>query len=231
MVWYLIEKEETMDDKSESLSLIKLLIDSDFRLTLEVSPWVFGLVIGVLVVVLIVRWLLSRAGMADYEIDEAEFGIGDQKIKLRPNIVDKQIAYKIWVELSTRKIGLPIELDNDVISEVYESWFSFFSVTRELIKDVPVSKFQRKETEMIIRLSIDVLNHGLRPHLTKWQARYRRWYERELNASDNHDVEPQALQKKYPRYDELSTDLLAVNKRLMGYRNKMYRIISNVEKR
>lgn len=231
MVWYLIEKEETMDDKSESLSLIKLLIDSDFRLTLEVSPWVFGLIIGVLVVVLIVRWLLSRAGMADYEIDEAEFGIGDQKIKLRPNIVDKQIAYKIWVELSTRKIGLPIELDNDVISEVYESWFSFFSVTRELIKDVPVSKFQRKETEMIIRLSIDVLNHGLRPHLTKWQARYRRWYERELNASDNHDVEPQALQKKYPRYDELSTDLLAVNKRLMGYRNKMYRIISNVEKR
>lgn len=219
-----------MDDKSESLSLIKLLIDSDFRLTLEVSPWVFGLVIVVLVVVLIVRWLLSRAGMADYEIDEAEFGIGDQKIKLRPNIVDKQIAYKIWVELSTRKIGLPIELDNDVISEVYESWFSFFSVTRELIKDVPVSKFQRKETEMIIRLSIDVLNHGLRPHLTKWQARYRRWYERELNASDNHDVEPQALQKKYPRYDELSTDLLAVNKRLMGYRNKMYRIISNVEK-
>lgn len=231
MVWYLIEKEETMDDKSESLSLIKLLIDSDFRLTLEISPWVFGLVIGALVAVLIVRWLLSRAGMADYEIDEAEFGIGDQKIKLRPNIVDKQIAYKIWVELSTRKIGLPIELDNDVISEVYESWFSFFSVTRELIKDVPVSKFQRKETEMIIRLSIDVLNHGLRPHLTKWQARYRRWYERELNASDNHDVEPQALQKKYPRYDELSTDLLAVNKRLMGYRSKMYRIISNVEKR
>lgn len=231
MVWYLIEKEETMDDKSESLSLIKLLIDSDFRLTLEISPWVFGLVIGILVAVLIIRWLLSRAGMADYEIDEAEFGIGDQKIKLRPNIVDKQIAYKIWVELSTRKIGLPIELDNDVISEVYESWFSFFSVTRELIKDVPVSKFQRKETEMIIRLSIDVLNHGLRPHLTKWQARYRRWYEHELSASDNHDVEPQALQKKYPRYDELSTDLLAVNKRLMGYRSKMYRIISNVEKR
>lgn len=231
MVWYLIEKEEAMGDKSESLSLVKFLIDSDFRVTLEVSPWVFGLVLSVLVAVLIIRWMLSRAGIADYEIDEAEFGIGDQKIKLRPNLVDKQIAYKIWVELSTRKIGLPIELDNDVISEVYESWFSFFSVTRELIKDVPVSKFQRKETEMIIRLSIDVLNHGLRPHLTQWQARYRRWYERELSASGNNDVEPQALQKKYPRYEELSNDLLAVNERLIGYRSRMYRIISNVEKR
>lgn len=219
-----------MDEKSESLSLVKLLIDSDFRLTLEVSPWVFSLAFGVLFAVVFIRWMLSRSGLVDYEIDEAELGIGDQKIKLRPNIIDKQIAYKVWVELSTRKIGLPIDLDNDVISEVYDSWFSFFSVTRELIKDVPVSKFQRKETEMIIRLSIDVLNHGLRPHLTHWQARYRRWYERELSVSDNHDVEPQALQKRYPRYDELSADLLAVNKRLIGYRNRMYRIISNVEK-
>ncbi len=164
VVWYLIDKEEAMDEKLESLSLVKLLIDSDFRLTLEISPWVLGIVFVVLVAILVIRLVLSRVGIADYEIDEAELGIGDQKIKLRPNVVDKQIAYKIWVELSTRKIGLPIELDNDVISEVYDSWFSFFSVTRELIKDVPVSKFQRKETEMIIRLSIDVLNYGLRPH-------------------------------------------------------------------
>lgn len=218
-----------MDDKSENL--VKILIGSDFRFTLEVSPWMLILIFGVLVAALIARWGLSRRGLTDYEIDEAELGIGDQKIKLRPNIIDKQIAYKVWVELSTRKIGLPIDLDNDVITEVYESWFSFFSVTRELIKDVPVSKFQRKETEMIIRLSIDVLNHGLRPHLTHWQARYRRWYERELSVSNNHDIEPQALQKRYPRYDELSADLLAVNQRLIGYRNRMYRIISNVEKK
>lgn len=219
-----------MDDKLESLSLLKLVIDPDFRLTLEVSPWVVGLVILVLIIFLVAKLVHSRVGLADYEIDEAELGIGDQKIKLRPNVVDKQIAYKIWVELSTRKIGLPIDLDNDVILEVYDSWFSFFSVTRELIKDVPVSKFQRKETEMIIRLSIDVLNHGLRPHLTQWQARYRRWYEYELGVSGNHDIEPQALQKKYPRYEELSADLLAVNKRLIEYRNRMYRIISSVEK-
>jgi hypothetical protein len=228
VAWYLIDKEEAMDDKLESLSLVKLLIDSDFRLTLEVSPWVFCIILGIFVIFLVVKLTLSKVGIADYEIDEAELGIGDQKIKLRPNIVDKQIAYKIWVELSTRKIGLPIELENDVISEVYDSWFSFFSVTRELIKDVPVSRFQRRETEMIIRLSIDVLNHGLRPHLTQWQARYRRWYEYELSASDNHDIEPQALQKKYPRYDELSADLLAVNKRLIEYRNRMYRMISNI---
>ncbi|HCL3890021.1 TPA: hypothetical protein N2B36_001566, partial [Pseudomonas aeruginosa] len=90
-----------MDDKPENLSLVKILIDSDFRLTLEASPWVFVLALAVLVAVLVLRWMLSQSGIADYEIDEAELGIGEQKIKLRPNIVDKQIAYKVWVELST----------------------------------------------------------------------------------------------------------------------------------
>lgn len=217
--------------ESTGSTLIKFLIDSDFRITMEVSPWVFAFFVLALLVFLLAKTIVSRSRIADFEIDEAEFGVGDQKIKLKPNLVDKQIAYKIWVELSTRKIGLPINLEDDVITEVYDSWFSFFSVTRELIKDVPVSKFQRKETEMIIRLSIDVLNHGLRPHLTRWQARYRRWYEHELDVAGNHDIEPQMLQKKYPRYKELSIDLLAVNKRLIGYRNKMYSIVSSVEKR
>lgn len=224
-----MDEGEALDTKSASSSLIKILVDSDLRVTLEVSPWAVGCLLVALVIFLLVKNMLSSSKIRDFEIDEAEFGIGDQKIKLRPNIIDKQIAYKIWVELSTRKIGLSINLDDDVISEVYDSWFSFFSVTRELIKDVPVSKFQRKETEMIIRLSIDVLNHGLRPHLTRWQARYRGWYERELDASPNHDLEPQELQKKYPKFDELSTDLLEVNNRLIGYRDKMYRIISNME--
>ncbi len=54
-----------------------------------------------------------------YEIDEAVIGIGDQKVKIKPNYQDMQIAYNLWVELSTRKIGLEIDLDNDVIKEMY----------------------------------------------------------------------------------------------------------------
>ena len=100
-------------------------------------------------------------------------GIGGQKIFLRPNTTDLQIAYKIWVELSTRKIGLPIDLNHDVLLEVYDSWYEFFSVTRNHIKDVPATRFRRKDTEQIIMLSIDILNLEVRPHLTRWQARFR----------------------------------------------------------
>ena len=50
-----------------------------------------------------------------FEIDEAELGVGQHKVVLRPNTADLQIAHAL-IELSTRKIGLPIALDHDVIS-------------------------------------------------------------------------------------------------------------------
>lgn len=71
------------------------------------------------------------------EIDSAEIGIQGQKITIKPNYINIEIAYKIWVELSTRKVGLPIDFENDVIVEVYKSWYQFFGITRELIKALP----------------------------------------------------------------------------------------------
>ncbi len=142
-----------------------------------------------------------------------------------PNETDRQIAYKIWVELSTRKIGLEIDLEHDVVAEVYDSWHTFFGVTRELIKDVPVRKFRRPTTEKIIEMSIEVLNEGLRPHLTKWQARFRRWYERQSNQEDFALKTPQEIQQEFPAFKELSEDLLTVNKKLKAYRTKMRQLI------
>ncbi|SEP07654.1 hypothetical protein [Aquisalimonas asiatica] len=207
----------------------RLILDQGLSLTIEASgPLVLTLIIFVILAIGL-RLILSVWGpWRSFEIDEAEFGLGDQKVKIRPNEIDRQIAYKIWVELSTRKVGLEIDLDNDVISEIYDSWYSFFSVTRELIKDVPVSKFRRKDTERIISLSIDVLNSGIRPHLTKWQARFRRWYDFQLAKDENADLHPQDIQKKFPDHEELKKDIMAVNKNLIGYRKKMHQLVSGI---
>jgi len=211
--------------------LVAIVLDRDFHFSLILASSVFWIVIAVVIASLVIRFAgpyLKLRSWRTFEIDEAQFGLGQQKLTLRPNEMDRQIAYKIWVELSTRKIGLPINLDDDVIIEIYDSWYNFFSVTRELIKDVPVSKFRRKDTEKIIRLSIEVLNSGLRPHLTKWQARFRRWYDRTLAHDESAQLHPQDVQKKFPNYSELKTDLEAVNQRLIRYREKMYELVTNL---
>jgi hypothetical protein len=159
-------------------------------------------------------------------MDQAEFGLGTGKVTFKPNMTDRQVAYSIWVELSTRKIGLPIDFDHDVVSEIYDSWHSFFSVTRELIKSIPVSKVRKDSTQKIVTLSIEILNEGLRPHLTKWQARFRRWYDNELSkASGAEVVDPQEIQQRFPKWAELKSDMERVNQHLIKYRAKMHSLV------
>jgi hypothetical protein len=66
-----------------------------------------------------------------------------------------------------------------------------------------------------------VLNLGLRPLLTKWQARFRRWNDHALTDSGALAVSPQEIQKKFPGWDELKADMTKVNEHLIRYREKM----------
>ena len=204
-------------------ALFRLVVGDDFSISMEICLLVWAPILLILFLVCCIKssgWLKVK----QMEVDEAEIGIGNQKIKLKPNVTDSQIAFKIWVELSTRKIGMPVELDKDVIIEIYNSWYQFFGITRELIKDIPVRKLMRKETEAVVKLSIDVLNNGVRPHLTEWQAKFRRWYAQEMDSEGNKDKTPQEIQRDYPRYDQLAEDLKDVNRRLIEYRKAMRKL-------
>jgi hypothetical protein len=212
-------------ETASAMELLRISLDRNLSMDVHVGGTTVGLALLFLLFTLLVRFRTFRR-LREFEIDEAELGIANQKILLRANTADLQIAYKIWVELSTRKIGLPIDLDHDVLLEVYDSWYEFFSVTRNHIKDVPATRFRRKETEQIIRLSIDILNLEVRPHLTRWQARFRRWYEQQLAKEENQTADPQSIQAMFPQYDELVADLCIVNQRLVLYRQTLYDLLA-----
>lgn len=202
---------------------------SDYSLVLTVS--ISLIIFAFVFFAILVAWRIYAGGFTfkSFELDQADIGIGNQKFSLKPNITDKQVAYAIWVELSTRKIGLPIDFENDVISEVYDSWHGFFTVTRELVKGIPAQKVKRDSTQKIVRLSIEVLNEGLRPHLTRWQARFRHWYDRELKKYDTSSSEevldPQLIQERFPKFNELKIDMERVNQSLIKYRQQMHRLV------
>jgi hypothetical protein len=202
---------------------------TDWLFSLTLSAWVVVAIVVISIILLIWRYWAGGFAFKSFEIDQADIGIGSQKFSFKPNMTDKQVAYAIWVELSTRKIGLPIDFDNDVVSEIYDSWHGFFTVTRDLVKGIPAQKVRRDSTQKIIRLSIEVLNEGLRPHLTRWQARFRHWYDRELRKYDEGNgeevLDPQLIQEKFPNFEELKKDMEQVNQSLIKYRNQMYRLV------
>ncbi|PKP29511.1 MAG: hypothetical protein CVU00_15265 [Bacteroidetes bacterium HGW-Bacteroidetes-17] len=159
------------------------------------------------------------------EIDSAEIGIRGQKIKIKPNYTNIDIAYKIWVELNTRKIGLPIDFENDVIVEVYKSWYEFFGLTRELIKGLPATKIRNdKHSIELIELSTKILNEGLRPHLTLWQAKFHRWYDSSLLDTNYKTLTPQQLQKEFSEYELLKNDMARINLNLIYYKNSVHKL-------
>ena len=218
------DRNSTQNPQNIPSDLFSFVVSDNWHLSVEIDTVPLAVILAVAGGFFLVWRLWSSHKISDFEIDGAEFGVGKFKMKFKPNDVDRQIAYSIWVELSTRKIGLPIDLDNDVIVEVYDSWYSFFGVTRELVKEIPVSKVRSDSTSKIVRLSIEVLNLGLRPHLTKWQAKYRRWYEQQIE--EHPEKSPQEIQRGFPDYRDLCADLLEVNKRLMHYCEKMDELVS-----
>jgi hypothetical protein len=207
---------------TQSDPLFAFEISDGFRISIEIGAWVAPvLLLAGLGAIIWACWYRGWFGFGSFDLDSAEIGIGDTRMSFSPNRTDRQIAYAIWVELSTRKIGLEIDPEHDVISEVYDSWYDFFGVTRNLIKEVPAHKLRSKGTRAIVRASVQVLNEGLRPHLTRWQARYRRWYD-SIDPGDSR--EPQVIQQEFPKYEELVADLLAINAKLINYRRAMYKL-------
>lgn len=195
---------------------------SDGSFKLEMGVWFIGAIVAMVILTAIWAYLSRGYIFAKgFDVDSAEFGFGDQKITIKPNQDDRKVAYRIWVELSTRKIGLPIDFEHDVIAEVYDSWYKFFDVTRELIKDIPVNRVRSKSTTKIIEISIETLNTGLRPHLTQWQAHFRRWYNYQLEKDKEALMHPQDIQKSFPDYEALTADMKIVNDRLIHYRKRM----------
>jgi hypothetical protein len=208
------------------MNLLSFRLTTDAGLQIDIAS---GLVLVLLVILIGLVYYRRRQffGKTSYfEVNEAEIGIGSGKLKLKANIDDIQIGFKFWTELTTRKIGLPLDEEHDVIVEVYDSWYAFFDIAREMIKSIPVSKIQSSETSKeLVLISIHILNKELRPHLTRWQARYRRWWNSAIEDPANKDMAPQELQRKYPEYEKLMTDMKAVNLKLVVYANHLRKLI------
>lgn len=145
-----------------------------------------------------------------------------------PDTETWRVAHQAWVEIKSRKVGLPYEEGLDVIVEVYNSWYQLFSVLRDLAKSIPADRLQDSEdTRNLVALLMRALNEGLRPHLTKWQAKFRRWYDAALANEDNKSKSPQDIQRLYPQYGELVADLRKVNEEFVRFADSLEKIVKD----
>jgi hypothetical protein len=202
------------------MDVIKVYFDDNHNLVFQISIWL--LIALVLIFLVYFFWLKHKLR---YDLVKVDINLGNVgKAEFRPNKNDLQIAHKIWTELVTRKAAIPIDKDHDVIEEIYNSWYAMFQKVREFISDIPADLIRNnKSTKEIVRISTQTLNDGLRPHLTRWQARFRTWSE--SKKDEMMDMTPQEFQQKYPLYKDLIEDLMRVNGQLIQYAQELKKII------
>lgn len=173
--------------------------------------WLLVLVLVVLIIAVpfIRKWLQKRKWAAS----KVEIAFPNLfKMEICPDHETARVAYQAWVEIRTRKVGLRFDPDHDVIADVYDSWYQLFQVLRDLTKTIGVQHLKEcEETQKLVTVLMRVMNEGLRPHLTQWQAKYRWWWEAALKKPDNENRTPQEIQREYPHYDELVEDLKSLN--------------------
>jgi hypothetical protein len=188
-------------------------------LVLSLGPALLGVAILAGLVTLVWCWRNRGGILANYSVVEATLKIADiGEVKIQPNRETMRIAYQAWVELNTRKVALPFDEENDVIAEVYNSYDEVFGRLRDLAKSIPAHQLRRsRDTKKLVEIMADVLNKGLRPHLTRWQARFRSWYVEEMKETENLGMAPQDVQKRFKGYPELVKDLKGLQLEVVKY--------------
>jgi hypothetical protein len=148
-----------------------------------------------------------------WNIGSATFDVSDK---------ERIIAWKMYVQLKSRKAALPFDEQNDLIFEVYNSLYDLFKINRELLMELPLEDVSRQNGLAVLEMR--VLNEGLRPHLTKWQSYFRTWWLKELVKPENANLPPQDVQKNFPYYEELIMDIKELNSQLDSFSNDLLSI-------
>lgn len=162
-------------------------------------------------------------GTADIEV---EIGSGVKvKAKVDRSKENVYIAHRILVELETRKAAIDIEPEQDVIEDLYNSWYNLFGIIRNEMKNIPAKYLEEPGTHELLNLSRDILNKGLRPHLTQYQAAFKRWYDIEKSNETNRDKSPQEIQSQYKYYQDMVTQIRIVNQILKQYADGLRKVI------
>ena len=172
--------------------------------------------------------ILKNRTEADIKPVELTLSFGNSSIKynIERNYENLEIAHRIYIELITRKAAMPIDNENDVIKEIYDSWYSLFQITRNEIKNISGETLQNyMKAEELIKMATDILNKGLRPHLTQYQAKFRKWYSEELENPKNKGKSPQEIQREYKEYVKLVESIKEVNNILVEYAEQLNKFI------
>lgn len=205
--------------------LFSIQVSRSQGLVVECWPWLLIIATIVYVALRFVLPLTAKQGFRRrWKPVQATVNLGNiGSITICPDDEIACVAHQAWVEIMTRKAGLLLDERNDVIVEVYNSWYQLFGELRKLIRSIPADTIRDSDdAKKLVDILMKAMNDGLRPHLTRWQAKFRVWYDND--SKERGAVAPQERQRDYPEYAGLIEDLESVNVQMAQFADVLKQI-------
>lgn len=130
------------------------------------------------------RWLVSDGKELNLEsVDVKVPLVGTLKVKISD--AHRIVAWKLFIELSTRVTSQPLAAGEGIIRDALDSLHRLFDIVRAELKSMTPSPIPVTQgTYTVESYAVRMLNDGLRPMLRRWHPRLMKWEKRNLAESD-----------------------------------------------
>ncbi|MCX5274682.1 MULTISPECIES: hypothetical protein [Streptomyces] len=139
--------------------------------------------------------------------------VGEISGTWRPDDVERQAAWELYVELTTRISVVELGEDEGLLREALSSFYTMFATTREILRRYgPAVAPQVAPGQVTFGvLAVNVLNLSIRPLLSRWHPL--------LTAHEGKrpgDLDPVAHERQWDRAVELRAEIESVRRVLLS---------------
>lgn len=144
-------------------------------------------------------------------LEKGSFELDLKLIKLKADLsdIDRQCAWELYTELSTRravtgKLSDPKckDFGGEIYVESLDSLYRFFQESRSIMRKFPVGRLSLGQQNHLGALVFRMMQDVLRPFLEKWHGQFRHWWDNESNNS----LPPFARQVTFPKHEDFLRD-------------------------
>lgn len=195
-----------------------LLVKFPFFVMLHINLSFASKIIGqysalIICVLILLGFIAVKIG---YNISVTSVSIGAFGIQIKNP--DKLVKNNIRNYLNTKRSLFEIDLDNDNLVEVLDSYHEIYKWLRGQFE------LYDSDTKSEVYKDLNAMLALLNCFLTRYQSNYRLWYEHILDE-EYADKDIAELQKDYRHYEEMSVDIKKLNEAMLKYA-KEYKIES-----
>ncbi|MEO0796193.1 MAG: hypothetical protein AAFX93_13570 [Verrucomicrobiota bacterium] len=127
------------------------------------------------------RQMLSPLGVSEVEMNIPILGA----TKVQLGNPQRAAARRIFHEMTTRTVIQPLNNEDGNIREALNSLYQFFQIVRDELKEMPPTPSNTQKTAITLEsICHRMLNHAVRPYLSRWHPRLQDWEGTNLGEAD-----------------------------------------------